>query len=1755
MRKRYLKRVMAFLLTLAMLCTSSPLGGGVLIAEAAEPEVEAAEAVEAAEPEAEAPETDTETVEATEPGVTENPGDEANAGDEAENDEKNVADAVGDVTSDAANEETDNNDNDEADDEVYWKGVVFESADELVDIWKNTGLLWEYEEGESPYEEKFKYASDLDTLFSELAKGEDNGETDAENTIDVEYVYIAQCSPEVSDKTITVPATVKGLLIGNGNYESEDDGEPIDFGVIANELYINGTETSVYFEKGLYIDANEGDFTIVFSSTEANNSRVIFGDNTVNGAVSCGSKNAGADMPETILVYGDFMLNGFINEGGTKFDASIGYSPDENNEYDENDEYDGSRDSKFLIKDAANGTASVKGVTFNEIYGDTDGNIIYNGYPEGEDIIDLLPTFNERIDLGSFTVVDEEGNEVLDEDGNELEEYRSIGIRFWQKQDKPFFLGEYFDEDGEPTDDWWEVVDAEELTAGTRVATFAPSKPGENPSKPDNQKARDIAERVYYYNHSKGDEQDLYINVNGVLVKSEEYFSAYSIVPIEEDVFSELKWDPDIILNEFGGSIEQVDSLENLFETHDSGYVAILVNEAAMEDENYRELIIPAGIEGAFIWPRTEDWWKLKGISANEGCRIILENASIDSSSQNFKVKINSGNGQTGQTSNRATVEFFESAVYNGVDISGNADVSFINSYADSDVNVSNGADLYFADSTVNGNVTAETNSDSTISIFDFFVANGVKNFSLFEVDSYATFVVANPDEMEFNDIQFNIYDKYADDNEDTGNVDEEDQYNFFFNLVYNGYPDDVPVFKGGITENFVDETLKEDGRDYGVSIKFVKYESSFWESEEGWESLENEELEVEDIIAKIEVSGDNADEVIDSLLRKIWYDNQLGYGTKYRDGFIVVSDGFAYRVYCLDGSEHFEAVKEDMMLMFDDEEGWIETDSPAEILSDGDLEYVAIQAMKPSHRLEDDKILTLPENIKGAMLVASGDDEEDTFLPWKLNELVVEGKAEVNIYNVEFEPEGQEFELTIEYAGDSQDFSDKTTVSFYESGVAGNFNISGKANLSFFNLNADGNVKVSDGVNLYFADSIINGSVTAPDNSDANITISDMFIASGVKNFRLLMVDSCSTFIVRKPDEVKLNDIELLVHNKDGRDDYEFYFDIVYNGHPKNTSVLPAFNGSITQEIMDEALNEEEREYGVNIRFVKTSNENFWKEDNWWDNTADAVLAKDALVATTTVKGDEAVEAFMKKIGYTAPKQYTDNVWIEYEENGDKGGNIVVRYAEGVEPDVDPDVDTDPNPDPDDPDEEEVDPDIKPVITAKDVLFPGKKATYEAVYTGEQIRPAMVVSYTYTENGKTKSQKLKLNVDYTLTYSNNVNASTGSDASDGTENKKTSVIVKGIGEYSGKVEMPFTIKPKSIEKVKLSPVGDIMYTEGEAPDPVVVVTDGTYELVEGVDYEVKLSPEKGSPTADTQVLLTVKGKGNYDSATTSKSSAKFNILAPIQGSSDIKPISAESVKVELKIPAKGYTYNGKQQKPKVVVTDGGVKVPASQYKVIYSNNVNACKADAENAATVRVVGVTKKGKGYYGVTAPVKFEIKQKDFAKVKVTSVPNIPLTGKVSNITLTVKEGKHILTEGEEFTVDYSTIKNENGSIKEGIKTGQKYTITLYPVKDKNYTEGSKKEVTVKFGQLNLGSKTAKTKVTITDPAQSKVEVVYNGVTLKDGTDYTATVKHDKNKSTYTVTIKAVKGSAYKGKKVFKGVSVTTAPTPDPTPDPTE
>lgn len=193
--------------------------------------------------------------------------------------------------------------------------------------------------------------------------------------------------------------------------------------------------------------------------------------------------------------------------------------------------------------------------------------------------------------------------------------------------------------------------------------------------------------------------------------------------------------------------------------------------------------------------------------------------------------------------------------------------------------------------------------------------------------------------------------------------------------------------------------------------------------------------------------------------------------------------------------------------------------------------------------------------------------------------------------------------------------------------------------------------------------------------------------------------------------------------------------------------------------------------------------------------------------------------------------------------------------------------------------------------------------------YNGSALSPAVTVKYG--------SAKLKKNTDYTVTYSNNVKAGTGT------------ITVTGKGRYGGSVKKTFTINKHSLPASAVSEVKAQTYT-GNAIKPVPTVKVGGKTLKSGTDFTVsyKNNTELGTAT------LTVSGKGNY-SGNVSKT---FTIS--VRAISDVKIIVKDAV------------FTGAQITPAVTVSYGNHQFSGnSDYTLSYKDNTNA------GTASVTVTG------------------------------------------------------------------------------------------------------------------------------------------------------------------------------------------------------
>ena len=274
--------------------------------------------------------------------------------------------------------------------------------------------------------------------------------------------------------------------------------------------------------------------------------------------------------------------------------------------------------------------------------------------------------------------------------------------------------------------------------------------------------------------------------------------------------------------------------------------------------------------------------------------------------------------------------------------------------------------------------------------------------------------------------------------------------------------------------------------------------------------------------------------------------------------------------------------------------------------------------------------------------------------------------------------------------------------------------------------------------------------------------------------------------------------------------------------------------------------------------------------------------------------------------------------------------------------------------------------------------------AIADQTYTGSALKPAVVV--------RDGSTVLKNNTDYTVAYSNNVNAGTAT------------VKIKGKGIYEGSYTTSFKILPCSITKTTVSKISDRTYT-GKAIVPTVSVTYKTKTLKKGTDYTVAYSNNINAGTA----TVTITGQGNFSGTKT----VTFNIKAK------------ESMKI---LPISDRSYTGKAITPTVTVKDGTTLLKQDRdYILSYSNNINA------GTAKVTITGI-----GAYQGTATTTFRITPRLIRYANVTAIPTQKYTGSEvkPRLEITDNEKTLILVENKDFTVTYSNNVNA-GTAKVKVK----------------------------------------------------------------------------------------------------------------------
>ena len=207
-------------------------------------------------------------------------------------------------------------------------------------------------------------------------------------------------------------------------------------------------------------------------------------------------------------------------------------------------------------------------------------------------------------------------------------------------------------------------------------------------------------------------------------------------------------------------------------------------------------------------------------------------------------------------------------------------------------------------------------------------------------------------------------------------------------------------------------------------------------------------------------------------------------------------------------------------------------------------------------------------------------------------------------------------------------------------------------------------------------------------------------------------------------------------------------------------------------------------------------------------------------------------------------------------------------------------------------------------------------------LYTGSEITPDVTVTLDGVD--------LVKDVDYVVKYENNI------------EKGMATVVISGIGNYSGVVKQTFNINKHSVYSFTVFSETEMTETyDGTALKPEMEVYFGTELLTEGVDYRIVLENNINAGTA----TVTIIGMGLYDG----ERSYDFTILPCEITENDISMV-----------------HNDTAVEPEItIVKNGEALVKGVDYTVTYSNN------NSTGTGTATIQGI-----GNYCETIEVEYEI-----------------------------------------------------------------------------------------------------------------------------------------------------------------------------------
>jgi len=254
--------------------------------------------------------------------------------------------------------------------------------------------------------------------------------------------------------------------------------------------------------------------------------------------------------------------------------------------------------------------------------------------------------------------------------------------------------------------------------------------------------------------------------------------------------------------------------------------------------------------------------------------------------------------------------------------------------------------------------------------------------------------------------------------------------------------------------------------------------------------------------------------------------------------------------------------------------------------------------------------------------------------------------------------------------------------------------------------------------------------------------------------------------------------------------------------------------------------------------------------------------------------------------------------------------------------------------------------------ITAADITSANYTGKLSVSYSKAGAKPVITLT-------SMAGKRLVNGKDYTLKYTDNKAVGTGT------------VVVKGKGNYTGSLPIPFSIVEADLNDLTVKTVS-VAYNEKKAADyeykPAIKLMDGKKALKAGVDYQIEY---RNNTQAEYEAYRN-GGTNTPCAVITAKDGSSYRLDGQIVIPLPVYQNKLTKKNVSVQVEASECVYTGRQVRPSVEVRFMGTRlVEGRDYTLSYGEN----NVSGKNKGSVTISGIGPD----YGGDVVVKFEISRK--------------------------------------------------------------------------------------------------------------------------------------------------------------------------------